>query len=258
VTLTPEQAGDLQRATGELLVRAVDAQAIGLLEVSVAARIAAVVRNGGQLDTNSARQAWRILVRNEGRLNAAGLTMPTVPKPAVVAVTAPAQRPPVARSQPQLAIRSDGRIGITGSPFALNEALKTEAVADWDSTRRQWHVPATAAHAAAVAAILTPHAPLMSDRVRALVTEFATNAERRTVLHPDAELPPLDITHECGIDTSLLEHGEFWEHQIRAVEYATHASASMRVAARDQEVVPRGLAHRGRQTAQPPQGWPAD
>ena len=220
MNLTPEQAADLQRATGELLVAALDANAINFVEVSTAARLAAVVRNGGQLDTNSARQAWRVLARNEGRLAAAQLRMPAVPKPAVAAVTAPARpaTPPV-RRQPKLGIRQDGRIAITDSPFALNEALKAEAHADWDSARRQWHVPPSPAHAAAVAAILAPHAPLFSPRVEALVTEYATNAERRTVLDPDAELPVFD--------TSPLVHGDLWEHQLRAVEYATHSSASL-------------------------------
>jgi hypothetical protein len=220
MSLTPEQAAELQRATGEALMKAVDAQAINFMEVSMAARIAAVVRNGGQLDTNSARQAWRILARNEGRLSRAGLSMPSVPKPAVQAVTAPvAPAGPPAPRHPKLGIRQDGRIGITNSPFALKDALKAEAHADWDPNRKQWHVPPSPAHAAAVATILAPHGPLLSPRVQSLVAEYATNAERRAVLHPDNAVP--------AFDTSPLVHGDLWEHQLRAVEYATHSSASL-------------------------------
>lgn len=220
MTLTPEQAGELQRATAELLVKAVDANAIQFMEVTTAARIAAVTRNGGTLDTNSARQAWRILVRNESRLVAAGLTMPAVPRPVAAAAAAPVQQPtPPDRRQPRLGIRQDGRISVVDSPFALNEALKTEAHADWDSARKQWTVPPTPAHAAAVAAILAPHGPLFSERVAALVSEFATSAERRAVLNPNSDVPLFD--------TGPLVHGELWEHQLRAVEYATHASAAL-------------------------------
>lgn len=219
MSLTTEQADQLQRATGELLVAALDAGAIGFMEVSVAARLAAVVRNGGRLGTNEARQAWRVLKRNEDRLADAGLSMPAVPRAAAAQVTKPVNQPaPADRRRPQLAMRSDGRIGISDSPFALNEALKTEALAEWDTTRRQWWIPPTAAHAAAVATILAPHAPLMSERVQALVTEFTTTEERRTVLDPNSPVPP--------VDTSPLVHGDLWEHQLRAVEFATHATAS--------------------------------
>lgn len=219
MTLTAEQAGDLQRATGELLVRAVDAGAINFMEVTTAARIAAVVRNGGTLDTNSARQAWRILVRNEGRLAAAGLSMPAAPKPTVERATAPVAQPaPPDRGRPQIALRRDGRLGVAGSPFALKEAFKTELHARWDPARKQWHVPATPAYAAALATILGPHEPAMSGRVAGLVAEYSAAAELRAVLDPAGPVP--------AFDTSPLMHGDLWEHQRRAVEYASRVSAS--------------------------------
>jgi SNF2 family DNA or RNA helicase len=219
VTLSASEAADLQRATGELLVRALDAQAIGFMEVTTAARIAAVVRNGGTLDTNSARQAWRILTRNEGRLMAAGLTMPSVPGQAAARVTAPVAQPaPPERRRPQVAMRADGRIGVLGSPYALKEALKSELHAQWDKVRKQWHIPPTPAYAAALATILGPHEPTFSARVAGLIAEYGAAAERRAVLDPDAPLP--------DFDTSPLVHGDLWEHQLRAVEYATNVSAA--------------------------------
>lgn len=219
MTLSTEEAADLQRATGELLVRALDAQAINFMEVTTAARIAAVVRNGGTLDTNSARTAWRILVRNEARLADKGLALPAVSRPTVERAAAPVAQPaPPDRGRPQVALRRDGRLGVAGSPFALKETFKTELHARWDPARKQWHVPATPAYAAALATILGPHEPAMSERVTTLAAEFSAAAELRAVLDPSGPVPEFD--------TSPLVHGDLWEHQRRAVEYASRVSAS--------------------------------
>ena len=59
MTLTPEQALALQRATGAALVAALEKKAIGFMEVPVAARLAAVVKQGRDLTTDEARQAWQ-------------------------------------------------------------------------------------------------------------------------------------------------------------------------------------------------------
>lgn len=219
MTLTADQASELQRATGDLLVRALDVGAISFLEVGIAARLAALVRQGDRLNTNNARQAWRILKRNEGRLADAGLTMPTAPGPAVVSVAAPVVRPaPPDRRHPRVGTREDGRIGVTDAPFALKEPFKAELHARWDPARKQWHVPATPTYAAALLAMLAAHGPVASERVTALAGEFASAAERRAVLDPSVPAPEFD--------TEPLVLRDLWEHQMRAVEYASTASAS--------------------------------
>lgn len=214
---TVEQARALQAETEQLIMQAVDAKAIGFMEVGVAARLAAQVRSGHGLTTEQARQAWRILRRNEGRLNEKGLRMPATTAVATppVAATPPAND----AGRPRLAMRSDGRIAVTGQPFALREALKNEAHATWDMARKQWHASATPAYAAALATILAPHNPLLSAKVTALVEEYAARAQHRAALDPAAPVPDLDL--------SPLVHGDLWEHQIRATAYASSVSAAM-------------------------------
>lgn len=216
----------LQEATGKLISDAVRLRAIGLVEFGRAARLAAVVDRGGVLSTDQAREAWRILVRNEDRLRAAGLSGP--PRQGRTTHPAPVRQPEPAVTPPLLSLRSDGRIGVGHHPFALKDALKIEAHAVWDSEetirysttgRKQWHTAATPAYAAALVAVLAPHGPVLSDGVRALVEEFAQRHERRSVLSPDSPLPE--------IDTTGLIHGALWEHQLRAVEYARRSRAAL-------------------------------
>jgi hypothetical protein len=213
-------AEQLALATEQALLAAVDAGAVGLVEMAVAARIASDVRGGHRLNIEQARTAWRILDRNEARCARAGITVPrpTAPLPPPVAVSSgPA-------GSPTLGLRSDGRMVIEGSPFALNEALKQEAHVVWDRARRHWHAPATPASVAAVVTVLGAFQPRLSPRIAALAEEFRRWGEYRELLHPDAPVPRWDTSH---LNTALLKGGELWVHQLRAVEYAVRCSAAL-------------------------------
>lgn len=218
-TVTDQAVAErMLRDTERALVAAVDAGAIGLLEMSVAARIAAEVRAGRRLTVEEARTGWRILHRNESGCARHGITVPRVAEePPPVVSRGPAGRPTVG-------LRSDGRMVIEGSPFALNEALKTEAHVEWDRARRHWHGAPTPATAAAVATVLAAFDPQLSPRVAALVQEFRDWGKHRLLLHPDSPVPQWDTSH---INTALLRNGELWTHQLRAVEYALRCSASL-------------------------------
>lgn len=209
----------LARDTGQALLSAVDAGAIGLVEMSMAARIAAEVRAGRRLSVEQARIAWRILNRNEPLCMRAGITVPRLAEPVAAPVVS---RGPAVR--PRLLLRSDGRLAVEGSPFALNEALKAEAHAAWDKARRQWYVPATPASVAAVMSVLGALDPQLSPRVAELAGEFLRWGENRELLHPDAPVPHWDTSH---LDTTSLRGSALWVHQMRAVEYAVRSTATL-------------------------------
>lgn len=216
-----DQAGAerLLRDTEAALLAAVDAGAIGLLEMSAAARIAAQVRAGRRLSVEEARAGWRILARNETNCARHGITVPGVAQQQATPVVS---RGPAAA--PTVGLRSDGRMVIEGSPFALNEALKAEAHVEWDRARRHWHGAATPATAAAVVTVLGAFDPQLSPRVAALVAEFRQQGEHRLLLHPDTPVPQWDTSH---LNTAPLRGGELWAHQMRAVEYALRSSAAL-------------------------------
>ena len=208
----------LLRETELALLAAVDAGAIGLLEMSAAARIAAQVRAGRRLSVEEARTGWRILNRNEAACTRHGIIVPSAERQSTPVVS----RGPA--GAPRVGLRSDGRMVITGSPFALNEALKTEAHVEWDRARRHWHGAATPATAAAVVTVLGAFDPQLSPRVAALVAEFRQQGEHRLLLHPDTPVPQWDTSH---LNTAPLRGGELWAHQMRAVEYALRSSAAL-------------------------------
>jgi len=220
ISVDPAVAEQLARDTEQALLSAVDAGAIGLVEMSMAARIAAEVRIGRRLTVEQARIAWRILNRNESLCARAGITVPRpdtpAPPPELVS-RGPAQRP-------RLMVRSDGRLAVEASPFALNEALKTEAHVVWDERRRHWHAPATPASAAAVLTVLAAFDPQLSPRVAELGAEFRNWGAYRELLHPDAPVPQWDTSH---LNTAPLRGGELWVHQMRAVEYAVRSTAAL-------------------------------
>jgi hypothetical protein len=227
-TPTTQEAAALQEATSLALVAAMKAHAIGLAEVPVAARLAAKVNTGHGLSTQEAREAWRLLSRYGPAVRAAGIEIPGL----AAAQPAPAVRPQVATRPtyvPQVVIRGHaGRqrknqynqhITVTDIPFAANDAIKAVAHALWDDERRCWHTPATPAHAAALLSVLEPFAPVCSERVSELAQEFATMAQRRAVLHPDAPEPDFPTAH--------LVNGTLWGHQMRAVRFSASVTASM-------------------------------
>jgi hypothetical protein len=220
VGLTPEQAAQLRREVGALLVAAVDRQAIIGLEIGAAAALAAVVRHGGELDIEQARRAWRLLSRNAERLHAVGLTMPTPPAEQVTPVIQPA---PPQRAGPQVALRPDRYIGVRGAPFGLNDALKTVAHAAWDSTRREWYVAPTPVSVAVLSTLLEPHQPAYSAGVSALLAEFRASTTTRALLDPFEPVPDVDMNGLLSYATGQSP----WEHQIRGVAYASQVSACL-------------------------------
>lgn len=224
-TITARDAGQLQRDTGDALVAALKAHAIGSVDIPVAARLAAKINTGQGFTTEDARSAHRLLIRYAPKIRAVGITIPGVPN----APAAPL--PPLVeqRYRPEVAIRNNAspvkkyrynqHITVSGAPMAANDLLKSTAHAEWDVTRRCWHVPATPAHAAAIMSALADFQPLASERVQRLSEEFASLVARRAILHPDTPEPEFSTTH--------LVNGTLWGHQRRAVAFGEGSSASM-------------------------------
>jgi hypothetical protein len=207
---------ELQRETERAILSAVDASLVSPLEAGIAARYAARVRSGRGLTADEARAAWRILHRSEARLARAGITVPGV---------SPAQPAPThdtpANPQPRVAVRPDGRIGISGSLYAIKETLKGALHARWDERARQWYVMASPAYAAGVLDVLKPYDPAVSQRVRELADEHAARMAARGVLDPASPVPELDLSRIA------TPGARAWEHQARGVEFASAATAAM-------------------------------
>lgn len=225
---TAEEALRLQQDTARALVAALKAHAIGGADIPVAARLAAKINTGQGLTTEESRGAWRLLERYAPNLATVGIAVPGLPDRAaappvpVIVADRPSYRPELAiRSNASRAqsYRYNQHITVSNAPMAANDVLKSLAHAQWDETRRCWHTPASPAHAAALMTALADFAPLASPRVSALAQEFATLAERRTVLHPD--------TPEPDFPTGHLVHGSLWGHQRRAVTFAASSTASL-------------------------------
>lgn len=209
-----EQALNLQREVEAAILAAVDATAVNPLEASRAAGLAAKVRSRRGLTADEARQAWRILHRNEARLERHGIAMPGA---------VPVQPKPVhqAPARPVVAMRADGRIGITDLPFGVNEALKATVHARWEKRTSQWHVAASPACAAGVLALLEPYGPAVSARVSELAAEYARRSAARSVLDPATPVPELDLRRIA------IPGATPWEHQARGIRFASESSATM-------------------------------
>lgn len=205
-----------QRDTEMVLVRAVEAGVIALEEAGAAAELAARVISQRGLTADDARRAWRILDRNHAAVERLGLEVPGR-APARPPVTHPTPDNP----QPQLSIRRDGRIGITGAMYAIRETLKAQLHAKWDGEAKQWHIAASPAYAAGALAVLGEYGPAASPRVRELADQHARRAAARAVLDPASPVPELDL------DRIAVPGVKPWEHQARGVEFATNATGAL-------------------------------
>lgn len=207
---------ELHESTGRALVAAVDARLIGFAELPLASMLASHVRRRVGLTTPQARQAWRILHRHANALVRHGIELPGA---------APASPTPVAQPReavpPTVALRPDGRIGISRAPFAVNDVLKQALHARFDKPNRQWHVPATPDYAAAVMGMLEPYGVATSAKVTALVREYRRRPQARVVLDPGSSLPAYDYS---GL---IVPGASVWEHQARAIEFAAQSSAAL-------------------------------
>lgn len=208
---------ELHQATGRALAAAVDAGVIGFAEMALASTLASHVRRGLPLTTPQARQAWRILHRHAHLLPRHGIELPG----GTPVAQAPAPRPARDALPPTVALRPDGRIGVTNAPFAVNDVFKQALHARFDKPARQWHVPATPDYAAAVMGMLEPYGPAASAKVVALVEEYRRRPQARVVLDPGSNLPAFDYS---GL---IVPGASVWEHQARAIEFAVNSSAAL-------------------------------
>lgn len=216
MTSTEVSPLELQRQTETTLVAALRGGVVGFAERPLAAVLVAHVTSGRGLTADQARQAWRILARNPEKLAAAGLELPGARK------QAPAQPPPTAPTLDRpvtLALRPDGRIGITGAPMGLNVTLKAALHASWDTGERQWHVAASPACAATVMGMLDGQPVRSSQRVLDLVDEFSAGIAARSLLDPSSPMPELAERE--------LVLGNLWAHQTRGVAYVAESTASL-------------------------------
>lgn len=210
-----EQVAELQRLTGLALIAAVEARAIGLIEISTAAKLANQVRTGRGLTTEDARLAWRILDRNKAKLAEHGIELPGAK---------PAAPPPVVRpasSVTVVSMREDGYIGVSDAPMELNDVFRNALHSRWDPRERQWPFAPTPAYAAALLTALDGHEAAVSPAVLALAEQEAARVRARPMLNPNAPVPTFDYS-------GLIAPGaEVWEHQARAVEFVAASSATL-------------------------------
>lgn len=205
---------NLHEQTGAALVLAVDKHLIGFAEIPFAAQLASRVRGGRGLTTPEARQAWRILARIEHKLAAHGIPLPGGAAPQPVAE-------PVATRVTELAMRPDGRIGVSYAPLELNPVFKNALHSHWDRHREQWPFPATPAYAGALLEALGAHPYVASERVLTLAQEYATLPTARAQLDPAAPLPRFD--YSCLV----VPGASVWDHQARGIEFALGQSATL-------------------------------
>lgn len=217
----------LLRQTEQTLLKAVEAgNVIGLTERPHAARLAANVRSGRGLNADEARVAWRILSRNPVGLARAGLLLPGAAAPEPVAQDA---GPMTRTGRPiELAIRSDGRIGIRNSPMSLNEQLKIGLYATFHRSNRRepasWSVAASPAFAAGLLGLLEGQTELrVSQRVRDLADAHTARMAAYERTDPSAPLPDIEVVK------LLLNPGgkRPRETQIRGIDFATSSVASL-------------------------------
>jgi hypothetical protein len=212
-----ESALKLQRDTEQALVLAYERQVIGYAERHIAAVLVAHVRSGRGLTADEARQAWRLLARDPAKLTSAGIQLPgadqrTVgPEKEVGGVS-------VSRAV-RLALREDGRIGVEHWPFELNDAMKLGLHGSFHRGSKTWSVPASPACAATLMGMLGGMEVQASVRVRELADQHSARVVAHSRLDPGLPIPDLD--------TSGLTLGSPWDHQVRGIEWAASATASL-------------------------------
>lgn len=207
---------DLHEQTGAALVAAVDKRLIGFAEIAYAAKLASQVRSGRVLTTNDARQAWRMLNRIRDKLAGHGIELPGAATPKVE-ITATVAAPRVT----QIAMRRDGRIGVTDAPMELNPVFKNALHSHWDRHKEQWPFPATPAYAGALLEALGAHPYVASERVLALAREYTSLPTSRALLDPNSPVPNFDYSR------LVVPGASVWEHQARGIEFALAQSATL-------------------------------
>lgn len=206
-------------AVGAALVAAVDAGAVPYSEISHAAAIASVVRRGGTLSVRQARTAHRVLSRSP-KLVELGIALPPEPEPDSTVVA-----PVVRHDVPVVRMMADGKIGVT-APYAFKDTLKALAREVGGKPSKEggawiWRYPPTPTSAASIVTALEGSRAQVSERVTALVAEFHGRENLRAILDESTPLPIFSTA-------SLIKPGfELWDHQRRAVEFGSHATASL-------------------------------
>jgi len=208
--VTTDQA---EHATVRALLYAVDHHLISFLEIGPAATLAGKARGGVTLTHAETQQAWRILNRYRHRLDEHGITLPEARR----TITADDLHP--SGERPEIAMREDGRIGVSNAPFAANEYLKVGLHATFEKQTKQWHLSPTPVGAAGLLTLLRDANPVVSPHVQALAQEIADADELRRVLDPDTDAPTWDLSN--------VVLASLWDHQRRALAYSSSVSASM-------------------------------
>lgn len=205
-------------AVGRALVAAVDAGVVPYAEISHAAALANVARRGAVLSVRQARTAHRLLTRSN--LNAAGIPLPPEPEPETPAASSPQGGGP-RRDVPMLRVLADGKIGAT-APYAFKDVFKnlggkpSKEGATW-----VWRFAATPTNAANLLHALEGSHAQVSDRVTALAAEHHRRGDLLALLDESAPLPEFA---EAGL---VKPEWSLRPHQRRAVEFGSHASASL-------------------------------
>lgn len=211
-------------AVGDALVRAVDARAIAHRDLGQAAALASIARRGAKLTAKQARTGYRLLARSAADLGRAGIDLPPEPPEPVASVRAPVTvtsgvtpgREPVGR------IRADGKIGVR-APYELRDVMKaipggvpTKPGGVWE-----WVYASSPSSAAAIVDALSPYGGLFSPRVTDLAADHGRRDAAGAVLIDGSPLPEIDFS-------PLIKPGfVLWDHQIRAVAYASEMAASL-------------------------------
>ena len=216
---------DYVAAIRDTLIRAVDARAIGHSQLAMAGALASIVRRGARLTDKQLRTAHRLLTQSRKQLDGAGIALPPAPpevqaaSPAAPVSSGTGLRPgqePVAR------IRHDGKIAVR-SPYALLDVMKAipGGVPKKDRNVWEWSFPASPAAAAAVVEALSPYDGKFSAKVISLAEDFARRLDASSLLADGTPVPEIDTT-------GLIKPGfVLWDHQKRAVAYATEMAASL-------------------------------
>lgn len=217
---------------GRVLVIAVDRSVIGHAEISVAAALASVVRQGRTLSVKQQRSAHRILTRYTEQLAAIGVTVPDLtvpPVPAAAKGKPSSSRAPIVRVQ--WIVFNEGkkdekremRLSVAQHSFGVTDRLK--AIPGARGQKKDgvfiWHYPVSPAGAAAVLDLLVGYDPQCSPKVVELARDFHGRQNARAVLDKSAPLPTFDQA------PLVLDGINLWDHQRRAAQYAMNMVASL-------------------------------
>jgi hypothetical protein len=215
---------ELLAETEQTLLKAFEAgNIIGFTERPMAALFVSHVRSGRGLTSDQARQAWRILQRNEAKLLAAGMTLPGAKREEPVQQVTGLAEGYTGRPV-ELVTRPDGRIDIRHSPMSLNEQLKLGLYAQFHPITKArpvatWSVPASPASAAGLLGLLGDLDVKMSPRVRELADAHMARLAAYERLDPGYPLPTLD--------QARLVRGVLRDYQVRGVDFLVHALSAL-------------------------------